>query len=435
VENTTIGGSLIIQGNSTSNIVNSTVDKCSIIHESKITFINSTIRTLIEAKEDTDVRLENTSVPQINLANQSSLYINQESRNLAINKITTSFNYQSEIRLQSTKLNLLDIFAGDQVSPNEYGPGYDPDRNISKINLILVNSQISRIRTEDDSQINITLQNSDLNEFSFKKSKNELVLITILDLGGNYSMPDPWPEVDLEIHIYHRTFVTTLVNNIPIQAFIEVIDQNGKTIKSQYTNSYGRVNLDMLVEQIMKDSFKKAGDYNLNLNYLGFAKTTTLSAGINEKLVIEWEDYNPPNINDIQSDTKYTRTKRDTRIRAEIIDTDVKVVANATIFFQYNRGSGWSPWYTKSMIEVENNIYEGEIPLQPDGTEVRYFIVANDILGNKYESEINKYTIENPEIMVIFAGVVFLCIFFILSILYFMKRRARFKKYLNKPLS
>ena len=432
-EDTVIGQKLIAQGNSTNELVNCEIGSCTIFSEGSVVLERSEVDAVVEVKEDSSLKIDNSSVFTINVGENGKVTIFQNSTVHAINKLTTGFNCKSDIELHSTTINLIDIFGGDQLLP-PYEPGYDPDINISKINIKMYDSTIKELKTEDDAEIYLTIKNSEITEFKFKQVRSEPVKITILDLGGTYNIPDPWPDLDLEFLIYHQLSIKTLVNNKPVKSKILIDNQLGKNILSTFTTEQGSIFIDLLYESIKDNITTFANSYEVQTSYLGFFKVFNTSVGINEEYNISWIDRKSPVISSISIDTRFHSTKRPTRIRAIIIDFDVKAIANATIYYKVDLGdgSGWSNWLAAPMLEVENNTFEGEIEDLPDGTKVKFYIEANDILGNRIVSKQKSYSIENPNLMVSMSGLLFLIIMIILILSYYLKRRSKVNYYIHK---
>ncbi len=435
LENTIIEDTLIVQGNSSSTVINSTMDRCAISSTSNVHLIGCKVRKSIEARDNTSLFIENTSVIDLNIAHNPILVIHQNPNMSAISKITTGFNCQSTITLHSVKVQLFDLFGGDRVLPQDYGAGYEPDKNVSRIAINMKESEIKRIKIEDDSEILLTLDNSEIDEFTFTKIKNESVIMTILDINGSYPFPKPWPEVDLEILIYHRISISTLLNSKPISAHILVTDHTGKEIILRFGNDQGQADLDLHYALYSVNGESLIGQYSINLTYLGFSNIFKTTAEKSEYLTVNWNDFTPPKISNIKVDADFQRTHRGTMITAVIIDPDIKIVANATIFYQYRKSgaSSWSDWVSSPMIEIKNNTFVGAIRQLPDGAEVRFYIEAYDIIGNRIESNKHTYTIEDVGSRLIMVVSVLLVIIFILLLFIILKGRAKINKYLNKP--
>jgi len=435
MEDTYIGNTYIGQGNSTSIIINSTFQRVSLLADAKIELDNCKVLTSLESKENTTVMIENTSVPNINIAERCQITIHQNPKIGDIISFTTHFNYHGKIKLRSTNILVMDVFAGDQVPPEEYGSWYQPDKNVSQVLVEMMDSKIGSLRSEDDADITLILDNSEVSEFIFKNFKNELVSINIYDLNGKYTIPEPWPELKLQIFIYYNVGFTTTVNSEPVIAKTIVENTAGKKIITSYTNDNGKIYLDLLNREYTKTGIILAGEYSVQFNYLGFEERVVLDPQINEERAVQWKDKGTPTIDVIKVDTKYQRTERGSRIKAVITDSEVKVIANATIFYKYKKDSGWSEWKTEKMIVVDNNTFEGNLPQMPDGTEVRFYIVTYDVLGNEFKSDQQSYFISNTNLVFFVSVISFILVIIILVSLIYYKRRMKVRKYLNKPKS
>ena len=76
-------------------------------------------------------------------------------------------------------------------------------------------------------------------------------------------------------------------------------------------------------------------------------------------------------------------------VSVEVSDAD-SGVKNVTLWFRVNGGG----WQLREMVpEEEGNVWRTEIPAQPAGTLVEYYIVAYDKAGNKAETSIYSYTV------------------------------------------
>ncbi len=436
MEHSEIGNMLLARGSSTSNLVKSSIIRSSILSNAKVNFEQCEIEIMMDVKDNATININNTLLLNIKIGDNCKLNVNQNPQIPKINKIISEFNCHSELTFHSTNIRNIEVFGGDQVPPEEYGPWYDPDLNISKITINMYNSNLDQLTTEDDSQLFIILDESNINEFIITKYKNEPIIVTILDLGSsNYHIPDPWPDSDLKILIYHKIIIETLVNDEPVNSQIIVSNIAGEKIITTEMIKGGQIELELPNKQFYSNELISAGEYSINISYLGFSKIIKTVSEINEKHVIEWEDYNPPVVDNIDIDIDYQRTHRGTRIRAFIKDDGVKVIANATIFYQYyTDDEGWSLWQSSNMIEVENNTFEDEIKQLPQGAEVRFYIVAFDVLGNRGISEKFDYSIpRTDEFLASMAGTL-LTVIIVLIIVYFINRRSKVKKYIKKTI-
>ncbi len=432
-EDTKIGQKIIAQGNSSNELVNCDLGACIIFSDGSVILDRSEVETVAEVKENGSLIIKNSTAYNINVGGNSFVGIYQNPSSHSINKLTTGFNCQSEIVLQETKMNLFEVYGGDQILP-PYGPDYQPDRNRSSITIRMFDSNISNLKTEDDSEIYITLKNSEITNFLFKPVKKESVKITILDLGGIYNIPEPWPEVNLEFDIYHQLSIYAQVNEYPVESRVVIENQQNDLKYTIFTDELGFAKLDLHFQNIKNNISILTGDYTVIVDYLGLSDSFTTSAGINEELKASWSDNSPPTISNIIIDSSYHITKRPTRVRATIFDADVKVIANATIFYRYSASTsnGWSKWFTSSMLEVENNTFEGEIRDKPDGTSIEFYIVSYDILGNKKVSESRTYLLENPDVIIYIMILMFLIILILIFLIYLFNKRTKLKKYMDK---
>lgn len=104
-------------------------------------------------------------------------------------------------------------------------------------------------------------------------------------------------------------------------------------------------------------------------------------------------DTNPPTI-EVAGLKKNPNYDESPTINATITDeSDVKTV---TLHYKYNGNE-----YTVDMVKIENITYTAKIPALPYGTEVTYWIVAEDVYGNIAQSELYTYTVADynpPEV-------------------------------------
>jgi hypothetical protein len=430
-EKTNIGQIFFSQGNSTNEFVNCKIGTCMVIDNGTVKLDESEIITLAEVKDNGRLVLKNSSAFTINIGESGSLETYQSPEIPPINKLTTGFNCQGTIKLSSTTINLLNIYGGDQVLP-PYDQAYDPKETRSKITIDLLKSVVKELKTEDDSEITISSEDSEITQLSFKKVKQESVKIIFLDLGSTFILPETWPDINLEIEIYHRVTFNSKVNGQPVKSKIIIINEEEQIIETLISDESGSSLVDLFYEKLVDDTSEPAGTYDVEVTYLGFSKNFQTEAKINDNYDIDWTDNNPPVISNIRYDDSYHVTGRPTRIRATIIDSDIKAISNATIYYQYTTENGWSDWFEGSMLEIGNNTFEGEIKDFDDGTKVRFYIESYDILGNRIVSEKRSYSLENPDILVILGGLIFIIILILISIFYFAKKRAKYKKYISK---
>lgn len=437
MEDTIIGteiaaeGMLLTSGNSTATIINSKLKKCSLNSNSNIRFIDCNIEQSSEAKENATITLDNSSNSNIVLNDKSDLNVYSSPEIPFIKKIITGYNCESIINLHHTKVNEIEVWAGDSIPPAKYDSAYEPDRNISQVTINLIGTELKKLFSFDDAKISLTLQNSKVNKFAFDQYKNESVKVSILNVDSEYALPDPWPGIDLEIDIYHKIHLTTKVNEEFVHADISVFNNNEHVLSTQ-ANEQGTAEIDLLFMKYIADGYESAGEYSLNLNYLGFSDTIKTTAEMGDSYIKNWIDNTQPVIGNISIDSSYQRTERGTYIRATITDMDIKVVANATIYYQVKENNTWSDLDDAQMIEIENNTYEGIIPQQNPGTKVRFYIVAYDIVGNYAESDEHVYEIEDTQFTISVLILIVVIILIILFFLYIYKRRIKVKQYLNK---
>ncbi len=439
MEDTIIGtepaneGLLIASGNSSSTLSGVKLKKCSLHKTSVVNFVNSEIEQIADLKDKSSLILEETEISKILLNDQSQLNILSIPSGTKIRTITTTYNCRSKINLHEVNLETFEVWPGDGIPPTEYGNWYEPDKNVSKVSVSMINSTLNKLLSSDDAHISLILQKSTISKIDFDKYKNEHVQISILDLDSTYTIPEPWPDIDLDIEILHKISIQTFVNDKPVRTNIVVNDKNNVEIYNNWTSDSGTRELELFYEQYTKTGIISAGEYSMSFSYLGFSKAITTNAKIGDSYSVSWEDKSPPVIDNIEIDQKYQRTERGTIIQATISDSDVKLVANATIHYQTRDESGWSKWKGQPMVEIENNIFEGIIDSNTPGTKVRFYIESYDILGNRIKSEKQSYEISDTRpitiisLVAIFIVIIFLIIFFILI------HRKKINIYLNKP--
>ena len=439
----TSGGMLLAAGNSTTTLKKCSLKKCSVHSSAKIQFVNCSIEQLIDGKDSSQITLENTTVLNIFLNDYSELNINSKSVTLPINTITTQYNCHAKISLHEVTIKTLEVWPGDNIPPEEYGSGYEPDSNISKLTIKMVNSDLDKLLSSDDAEIFLTLQDSTVNEFAFKKFKKEHILISILDLGSIYYIPETWPDIDLKIMIYHELSIITQANGNPIKSSI-CVTNNKEEVLSSYTSEAGEKDLELFYEEYTSNRVSLAGEYSIKVTYLGFSELLNTNAEIGDNYLINWEDHTPPIIGNenISINKDYQRTERGTLIRVYVADSEVKLVANATIYYQTRKNNGWLPEKNVPMIEVGSNKFEGVLPQVEPGTEVRFYIVAYDILGNNNKPndlnepddlDMHSYKIEDTRLINIAITLVLIISIFFLILVYIFSRRRKLKDYLNKP--
>jgi hypothetical protein len=439
MEDTTLGskqtseGMLITAGNSSAILVDSSIKKCFMLANSKVHFISSEIQQLAEAKQNSTLTIENTSILQIFLEENSDLIVKANKDIYSIDKLVTKYNCKSFITVQSAKIDVIEVWAGDDITPDKYDANYEPDRNISEISISMFDTTVGKLSSSDDAIIHLTLQDTTLNEFYFDKFKEERALITILDLGSEYQLPSPWPEIQLEIDIYNRLGLHAQVNGAPVAASVKIVDHDNNQVLSTMLPEDGDLDVDLFYEKYTVNGKTTAGEYTVTSNYLGFDNNVKSKATFGKTVEFAWEDTTAPVINNISIDRSYQRTNRGSFIRATIIDHDVKVVANATIIFQCYKNNTWSPWTSVPMVEIYNNTFEGVIPESEPGTKIRFYIESYDYLGTKTKSKVQTYEIKDNNIKTSIGIMAFIIFSIIILILILMNRRRKIKKYLNKP--
>ncbi|MCK5561000.1 MAG: LPXTG cell wall anchor domain-containing protein, partial [Thermoplasmata archaeon] len=435
-------GSIFATGKSNSIMKNCTIKNCLIQEDGTVEFIESKIEQLIDVKHNGTLNLRNTSVPKIFLNEDSKLKIYSSPDIAPVERLTTQYNCRSEIDLNNVDIEILEIWPGDNIPP-PYGSDYIPNKNVSKIDITMFQSTLGEVFSMDDVELYFTLLESSINKFKFTKFKDEPAKVSILDLGGEFKIPDKWPEADLTISIYYEINFITFVNNKRAIGHILVTNNKGQKVLATPMNEKGEAEIELLFEQYTNTTPTPAGEYTINVSHQGFYEIIKTLAKMNDEHIVEWEDHTPPVIEDVTIHDEFLRTERNIRVKAMISDADVKVIANATIYFQYYiEDRGWSKWYSTEMFEVENNTFENDLEIEdlgdleqlPQGAKIRYYIIANDVCGNRVVS--GKYTHDIPktdERNIIITSILAIVII-LLIIIYLFRRRRKVKKYINRPI-
>ncbi len=97
-------------------------------------------------------------------------------------------------------------------------------------------------------------------------------------------------------------------------------------------------------------------------------------------------DMTKPQISSIGID-KLTPTDTDT-VTVSATITDNVAVANATLYYRVDSGA-----WTEVSMTATGNLYSAQIPAQPAGSTVEYYIRAYDTSGNYVDSQIQSYTV------------------------------------------
>ena len=428
-------GTILAVGNSTSTILHCSIKKCYVTRKAKVSFEDCNIKQLVEGGGNGKITIIETEIPQVFLNDDSDLFIYGSSGSKPVDRIITRYNCKSNIYIEQMLVRNIDIWAGDNIIPEDYGPGYNPDKNVSEVKLTMIDSDLVELILADDAKLSLILDSSTITEFVFDKVKNESVRISILDLASKYSIPESWPDVDLEIDILHRIFLSSTLNNNPISANFIIYNEQSEEVYRGKTSEDNSTGVNLLFKKYRKTGATPAGEYSLEFSYLGFSKNVKSQANMGDNYQVDWIDKNPPVITNVQIDTRYQQTQRGAFIQATIIDSDVKLVANATIYYQSNIDGTWSDWKKSTMIEIENDTFEGAISKNVPGAKFRFYIEAYDILGNRITTKEFSYKLDNTGFYTNLYIVILIIVIIFLFMLYFIRRRTKVRKYLNKPKS
>jgi hypothetical protein len=432
--NTTVVQLVLISGNATARLQNCNLNETSISNNGLAVIQNSSLHRS-KVYDSGELEFEYSSAEQIFIEKESKLTINTPKNN--IEWVITKYNCKSMVTIINANIDLLEIYPGDNFGPSSkdpvvYGAGYNRDLNISNVYITLKNSDVNTVQTYDDEILTFDLSNSKINNFKVYRFKYENASFTIIDKDSLYELPDLQDFEEGEIVIQYEFGINLLLNNEPVKALIEILDDNKNIITSQKTdeNGYAVFNLDSQI--IDKSGSKTIENYWYKINYFGFQNEYELKLTKSLVHYINYTDINPPRIMDIEYGPTTWNLEKDVKVTVSVDDDGVQSIANVTLYYSKDNGKTWR---ALSMHEVENGQYETVIPKQVWGDQVEFYVEAYDILGNKAQTKPKSYTVAEEEFNVLVIILLAIIVITLIGIVKAVFNARKVKKYLNKKTS
>lgn len=434
IRNSSIGNAIMVSGNSTVDTFNCEFLSCYINNNATVK-LKSTVAHRVTLHNQGQLYIESSSISNIFTEDQSTATIMN-----AIGKvkwIRTGYNCFSSITIINSDIDDFDVWPGDNIgpittNPVKYGAGYKRDLNRSQIHLKMVNSAIENFTIYDDEIIVIELIDSSIINFSIREFKYEDISLTFIDVNSNYPIPELPANQDAIIFIQYKFELYTMLNDMPVMASIEILDKNNELLIMQSTNDSGRAVFNLNSKIIDNSGTETTENYAYKISYFGISKEYDLTLKASQVQFINLTDLSPPTISDLKFGPTAWNFEKEVKIKAVVKDDDIKLISNVTLFYSTNNGKTWK---TKLMHEVEEGQFEAKIPKQEWGTDVEFYILAYDILGNKAESDVKSYSVAEEEINVLVIFIVGMVILILIVIIKAVIQTRKIKKYKKRKLS
>jgi hypothetical protein len=297
--------------------------------------------------------------------------------------------------------------------------------------LLMTDSTINNTNLEGN--INATLFSSVINDLSAGDNTSVWLLNSELN---SYQLDD-------DAKICNTTILTVgvILNEQPLQVPVIVRDNSGTSIGSSTTNEKGHVEFTLIRDMIFYDEAANRTVFSPQItNCIVEVDWETMHReeavdieGDYVNVELEFEDYNPPSIEDVKFSTDpYLNTDEDvlTSVHVEEGESSIKHV-----ILKYSTDDG-TTWNNLTMYNTGGNIYENSIPGQAVGKKVRFYIIAEDRCGNKMESQYFAYT-TGEGLILLNNLIVIIAFIVVLGLIILFSSRAilgknREKKYLHR---
>ncbi|UCF07988.1 MAG: hypothetical protein JSW28_10165 [Thermoplasmata archaeon] len=277
----------------------------------------------------------------------------------------------------------------------------------------LSGSFIDNLSAKDN--VSVWLQGSDISEYHLENDSNICNITTLA--------------------------VSTTLNQQPLSILVELEDSEEEVFTSADTNEKGRAEF-MLVRDIIAIN-KSTGEAAFSPHILHctarasyenlYAEDGVDITGSHIEVELEFEDYDPPVIEDVQFETDpFINTNEEVLITVKVEDEGTNL---KNIILRYSTDDG-KTWENLILYCIEENVYENSIPGQPDGTKVRFYVQTEDKAGNTAESRYYSYTAGEGLIMIntliIIAAVTFVIGVILLITIKSLRNKNKVKKYLRR---
>lgn len=434
IYNTTVGKSIVISGNATTEIQNCNFNDCTINNNASALIKNSTLTRAI-VYDRGELEIEYSRSKNIFIEKDSKLTITNATEDIIW--VRTGYNCKSTVTVTDTNIGKFEIWPGDNVGPLtvdpvDYGAGYDPELNVSEVYLNLNNCVINNVRTYDDEIVTFNLKDSKIIDFIMTQFKYETVSFTFIDINSDFIIPDIADIDDAVIYIQFKFELNVLLNNEPVKASIDVYDNNNELVTSIKTSDEGYTVFNLNSQIIDGTGTYTFEDYTYTIQVYGIEQEHILKLTDSQVHYLNLTDTEPPIITEIEFGPSTWNLEKDIDVKAIIKDDGVQSISNVTLFYSTNDGKTWR---SRAMHEVDEGQYETVIPKQEWGAEVKFYIETYDVLGNKAESGTRSYSVAEEEFNIIVILIIVIIVLIIIGVIKVIIQSRKIKKYTAQKTS
>lgn len=402
--NSVIDMGIISSGFADVKVFNTTIlEGITLFENSSVAVLETKINGLVVIEDYARTDIINSTIKSVTLKDKGQIYIANCREDVKL--ITLFYDCNTTISLINCQLQRLTIYPGVVLESS------------------LINSSITTLRTYWNITTNFKLVESEIIEVINTGDNNHFSF----SLKNSSTPPAPiGTKITTQIKYFLEIYV--LVNNNPVTTQVEVYDGN-ELVFAGVTDNNGFIRFLPVNKIITSDANFTFENYYVNTTYMGFADAKTVKLDRYREVIFNFIDTKPPVITDIEYDPKLWNSEWQITIQATIIDEDVEAIANATIFYSTNGGKTWKEM---SMNYLGKDKYQGIIPGQSMGTDVEFYISANDRAGNQQQSTVKVFNVGYETIILIYIIIIVLIsILFVIAIKLYRNRTA-LKKYYNK---
>jgi hypothetical protein len=404
VSNTEISGSLFCGAEATSKLYHTSIEQGALLLEnSSSEFYEVDISGVIVQEDYGKSRFLNSSMSSFFLKDDSQT--NFENPHDTVEAITLYYNYTGSIYMKDSRLKRLTVYSGNDI------------------NLNLINSSITRVTPDSNSSFNLELFYSAIDEIlDYGYDNSYLFTIRKSDI------PTPPAQMTTESTLNYPVFVHISLNGQPISTAVEVHDEDG-LVAQGITNESGVVRFDLFNSVYTDEQTLTSDKYLIKTSYMGYSEEREVVLNKSLDVLFIWQDDKPPVISNIDFKPKAWNTNWRVTVQATVNDDTFAVLENISIVYTTNDGKNWKE---VPMQKVSENQYEGIIPGQELGTDVKFYIATNDKAGNLQKSQIEEYSVGFETVILFYVLIVVLIIITIFfAKLRFSSWRTR-KRYYHK---
>lgn len=378
IKNSVIEKGLTCSGEGTAEIYNTTIEEGALINDNaSVVFDECTIRGVILQEDGGKSEITKSLINSFFLKDQSQVTL--DNAIMSIDSIAIYYDCKSHLSIKNSNVRSFNLF-GD-----------------NSLQLSFVNTTTSKISLNSNTTINFELYNSKIIGLLIFGENIELAFIM-----KNSTIPElPFNE-NVRTYIKYLLEVETTLNNKPINTEIEVYNDDG-LVDAGITNENGKIIFPLIHSIVSSSENLIIENYSVKTSYMGFSEMNNIRLNKSKETHFSLFDTEPPRIIEISYDPKTWNINWQVTIEAIIIDDTIEAIANATIFYSTNQGKTWRE---VEMQNVGENKYEGIIPGQNTGTNVRFYIVTYDRAGNIQKSITKEYNVGSESIILIYVLII-----------------------------